>query len=49
MSHSTKFGDRRGSIAAAVTIVLLLVGGVMVVKSFAGNGYAAGNYTLSVK
>lgn len=36
MSHSTKFGDRRGSIAAAVTVVLLLVGGVLVVRSFGG-------------
>ena len=37
MSHSSKFGDRRGSIAAAVTVMLLLVGGVLVAKSFAGN------------
>ena len=36
MSDSTKFGDRRGSIAAAVTVVLLLVGGVLVAKSFGG-------------
>ena len=36
MSLSTKFGDRRGSIAAAVTTVLLLVGGLLVVKSFSG-------------
>ncbi|KRF25709.1 class F sortase [Phycicoccus sp. Soil803] len=36
MSLSTKFGDRRGSIAAAVTVVLLLVGGLLVVKSFSG-------------
>lgn len=34
MSHSTKFGDRRGSIAAAVTVVLLLVGGILVANSF---------------
>lgn len=38
MSHSTKFGDRRGSIAAAVTVVLLLVGGILVAKSFSGAG-----------
>jgi sortase (surface protein transpeptidase) len=37
MSNSSKFGDRRGSIAAAVTVILLLVGGVLVAKSFAGN------------
>ena len=37
MSDSSKFGDRRGSIAAAVTVVLLLVGGVLVAKSFTGN------------
>ena len=36
MSLSTKFGDRRGSIAAAVTVVLLLVGGLLVLKSFSG-------------
>jgi sortase (surface protein transpeptidase) len=36
MSPSSKYGDRRGNIAAAVTVVLLLVGGVLVVKSFAG-------------
>jgi hypothetical protein len=36
MSLSTKFGDRRGRIAAAVTVVLLLVGGLLVVKSFSG-------------
>jgi sortase (surface protein transpeptidase) len=36
MSLSTKFGDRRGSIAAAVTVLLLLLGGVLVVKSFSG-------------
>lgn len=36
MSDSTKFGDRRGIIAAAVTVVLLIVGGVLVGKSFAG-------------
>ena len=38
MSHSSKFGDRRGSIAAAVTVVLLLVGGVLVAKSLMGAG-----------
>lgn len=36
MSRTSMFGDRRGSIAAAVTVVLLLVGGVLVAKSFAG-------------
>ena len=34
MSLATKFGDRRGSLAAVVTVVLLLVGAVLVVKSF---------------
>ena len=36
MSLSTKFGDRRGSIAAVVTVVLLLAGGLLVVRSFSG-------------
>lgn len=36
MSDSSKFGDRRGIIAAAVTVVLLLVGGVLVGKSLMG-------------
>jgi hypothetical protein len=36
MSHTPKFGDRRGRMTAAVTVVLLLVGGALVAKSFAG-------------
>ncbi|WP_460966845.1 class F sortase [Pedococcus soli] len=36
MSDITKFGGRRGSIAAAVTVVLLGVGGFLVAKSFSG-------------
>ena len=38
MSTSTRFGDRRGSIAAAVTAMLLLVGGVLVAKALTGPG-----------
>ena len=37
MSHLSTFGDRRGSIAAAVTVVLLVLGGALVVKSLTGN------------
>ncbi|GAA2731474.1 hypothetical protein GCM10009867_05190 [Pedococcus aerophilus] len=37
MSASSEFGDRRGSIAAAVTVVLLVVGGVLVAKSLTGS------------
>ena len=36
MAHTSRFGDRRSTIAAAVTVVLLLVGGVLVAKSFTG-------------
>src|SRR6476620_4350115 len=36
MSHSSKFGDRRGRMTAAVTVVLLLVGGTLVVTSLSG-------------
>lgn len=36
MSHPMKFGDRRGNIAAAVTVALLLVGGALVAKSLTG-------------
>jgi hypothetical protein len=38
MDTTTRFGDRRGSIAAAVTALLLLVGGVLVVKALLGPG-----------
>jgi hypothetical protein len=38
MSTSTRFGDRRGTIAAAVTALLLLVGGVLVAKALTGPG-----------
>lgn len=38
MPTPAKFGDRRGSIAAAVTVVLLLVGGVLVAKSLTSVG-----------
>jgi sortase (surface protein transpeptidase) len=34
MSASTRFGDRRSSIAATVTVVLLLAGGVLLTRSF---------------
>lgn len=33
MAHLTRFGDRRGSIAAAVTVLLLLLGGGLVAKA----------------
>jgi hypothetical protein len=36
MSLSTKFGDRRGQLAAAVTVVLLLAGGGLVAKALTG-------------
>jgi sortase (surface protein transpeptidase) len=36
MSHTSKFGDRRGRMTAAVTVVLLLLGGALVAKSFSG-------------
>jgi sortase (surface protein transpeptidase) len=34
MPTNARFGDRRSSIAAAVTVLLLLIGGVLVLKSF---------------
>ena len=36
MSLSTKFGDRRGQLAAAVTFVLVLLGGGLVAKALTG-------------
>ncbi len=38
MSSNARFGDRRGALAAAVTVVLLLLGGTLVVRALSAPG-----------